>query len=300
MPNTLVTVYSLKIHQNINLVRNICWIALLLLFPSLAFSQTTQKVRIACVGNSITEGYGLADPKSESYPSILQELLGEKYDVRNFGLSARTLMLKGNRPYMKEQKFEEAQAFLPDIVTIKLGTNDSKPQNWIHHAKFKNDLKTLIHKFQSLSSHPRIYLCLPIPGNNKEWGINDSIIYHKIIPYIKEVAAEEHLPVIDLYAAMLPYYPQKYQDGVHPNKDGAKIIAAQIYRVLTGEDDSKPLAQEIDRTLQYNDQVFQWEICNHQTERKQICRCELHLFTGTHPADSFNHIIDSMHIETFR
>lgn len=237
MSKTPVTVYSLKIHQNKNIVRNICWITLLLLFPSLAFSQTTQKIRIACVGNSITEGYGLADPKSESYPSILQDLLGEKYDVRNFGLSARTLMLKGNRPYMKEQKFEEAQAFLPDIVTIKLGTNDSKPQNWIHHAEFKNDLKTLIHKFQSLSSHPRIYLCLPIPGDNKEWGINDSIIYHKIIPYIKEVAAEEHLPVIDLYTAMLPYYPQEYQDGVHPNKDGAKIIAAQIYKVLTGEDE---------------------------------------------------------------
>lgn len=299
MSKTPVTVYSLKIHQNKNIVRNICWITLLLLFPSLAFSQTTQKIRIACVGNSITEGYGLTDPKSESYPSILQDLLGEKYDVRNFGLSARTLMLKGNRPYMKEQKFEEAQAFLPDIVTIKLGTNDSKPQNWIHHTEFKNDLKTLIHKFQSLSSHPRIYLCLPIPGDNKEWGINDSIIYHKIIPYIKEVATEEHLPVIDLYTAMLPYYPQEYQDGVHPNKDGAKIIAAQIYKVLTNED-FKPLVLNIDQVLQYNNQEFQWNEYNDQTERKPIYCHDLCLFPGTYPANSFNHIIDSMHIKTLR
>lgn len=31
---------------------------------------------------------------------------------------------------MHEQKFRDLLAFQPDIVTIKLGTNDSKPWNW--------------------------------------------------------------------------------------------------------------------------------------------------------------------------
>lgn len=219
-------------------VLTLCWAIIFLSLPSFCFSQNNPKIKVACVGNSITEGYGLAHPETESYPTILQNMLGDQYEVRNFGVSARTLMQKGNRPYMKEQKFKDAQAYLPDIVTIKLGTNDSKPQNWIHHSEFKDDLKTLIHTFQALPSHPKIYLCLPIPTNHKEWGINDSIVYNGIIPYIKEVAAEEGLPTINLYKAMLPYYPQEYQDGVHPNKYGAKIIAAEIYRALTGKSPS--------------------------------------------------------------
>lgn len=219
-------------------VLTLCWAIIFLSLPSFCFSQNNPKIKVACVGNSITEGYGLAHPETESYPTILQNMLGDQYEVRNFGVSARTLMQKGNRPYMKEQKFKDAQAYLPDIVTIKLGTNDSKPQNWIHHSEFKDDLKTLIHTFQALPSHPKIYLCLPIPTNHKEWGINDSIVYNGIIPYIKEVAAEEGLPTINLYKAMLPYYPQEYQDGVHPNKYGAQIIAAEIYRALTGKSPS--------------------------------------------------------------
>lgn len=228
----------------------------LLLFTLQA--QAQKKIKIACVGNSITEGFLLQNPSEESYPAVLQKLLGDKYEVGNFGVTAHTLSMKGDLPYMKTQRFQEALDFLPDIVTIKLGTNDSKPQNWQHHASFKEDLNLLIDKFQALASHPRIYLCLPIPSNHKEWGINDSIIVHGIIPYIQEVAAERNLPVIDLHTAMRPYYPQLYVDGVHPDKYGAAIIAETLYKYLTGEE-AYPAPGRSDQTLWYDEPAAQWE-----------------------------------------
>lgn len=210
-------------------------LGLFLILPLVIQAQAERKIKIACVGNSITEGFLLKNPSEESYPAVLQKLLGDNYEVGNFGVTAHTLSQKGNLPYMKTTRFQEALDFLPDIVTIKLGTNDSKPQNWQHHATFKEDLNLLIDKFQALASHPRVYLCLPIPSNHKEWGINDSIILHGVIPYIREVAAERNLPVIDLYTAMLPYYPQLYVDGVHPDKYGAAIIAETLYKYLIGK-----------------------------------------------------------------
>lgn len=235
------------------------FILLLLLFPLMLFAQKEAKpIKVACVGNSITEGFALAHPETESYPAVLQRLLGDRYQVGNFGLTAHTLMMKGNLPYMNKQPFKDAQAFLPDIVTIKLGTNDSKPINWIHKEDFKKDLNTMIDAFEALPSHPRIYLCLPIPSDRKDWGINDSTIVDGIIPRIREVAHERNLPVIDLHTPMLPYYPKEYTDGVHPNKYGAIVIAENIYKALTGKD-PVPAPDRADQTLWYDKPAKQWE-----------------------------------------
>ena len=229
-----------------------------LLFTFIVFSVKADNIKIACVGNSITEGFGLENPSQESYPAVLQSLLGDDYEVGNFGLSARTLLMKGDLPYMKEQRFKDALEFLPDIVTIKLGTNDSKPHNWLHKDDFKHDLNTLLDSFSALSSSPKIYLCLPIPSENNIWGINDSIIHNCIIPIIKEVAVERNISMIDLNTAMKPYYPNEYQDGVHPNKYGARIIAESIYKSITGMD-LLPELRRPEMVLWYDEPAAQWE-----------------------------------------
>ena len=150
-----------------------------------------EKTKIACVGNSITYGAGIKDRGNDSYPSVLNRLLGtDKYEVRNFGVSARTLLSKGDHPYINEQAYRDAKAFNPDIVTIKLGTNDTKPHNWKYNAELKEDLRALVKSFQELPSNPTVYLCYPIPATNLSWGINDSTSLHHIIPCIAEVAKE--------------------------------------------------------------------------------------------------------------
>lgn len=208
---------------------------LLFLFFILNAQEADRIIKIACIGNSITQGVGVKDQYNNSYPGVLRRMLGEGYDVGNFGVSGRTMLNKGDRPYTKEKKYKDALAFLPDIVTIKLGTNDSKPRNWVYNKEFKDDLRTLINSFKELPSNPKIYLCLPVPvvGEGR-WGIRDSVVFNGVIPYIKEVAKEEKLPVIDLYTP-LKSCPDCFPDTVHPNEDGAKRIAEVIYSVIKDE-----------------------------------------------------------------
>ena len=101
-------------------------------------------VRVACIGNSITDGHGIELASAYGYPALLQKKLGSGYWVKNFGVSARTLLNKGDHPYMNELAWRDALAFDPDIVVIKLGTNDSKPQNWQHASEFRSDLEQML------------------------------------------------------------------------------------------------------------------------------------------------------------
>ena len=94
-------------------------------------------IKVACIGNSITDGFGIDMRTAYGYPAQLQQLLGKDYWVKNFGVSSRTMLNKGDYPYMNEMAWKDALAFKPDIVIIKLGTNDSKPENWQYAAEFK-------------------------------------------------------------------------------------------------------------------------------------------------------------------
>ena len=102
----------------------------LLLFALALASFAAEPLRVACVGNSITYGYGLSNPATESYPAQLQTLLGQNYNVRNFGHSGATLLSRGHRPYIQQEAYKNALAFKPDIVVIHLGINDTDPRNW--------------------------------------------------------------------------------------------------------------------------------------------------------------------------
>ena len=195
----------------------------------LAFSSCKKEpVRVACVGDSITYGHGIKDRLHDAYPGVLSSMLGDKYDVRNFGVSGTTTMTGTDMPYMNEQAYKDALEFNPQIVTIKLGTNDSKPYNWKESGHFKQDLKTLIASFRALPSKPKIWLCLPVPAMGNAWNINDSVIYNGVIPYIREVAQEEDLPLIDLntpFQGKRQYFP----DTIHPTEEGEKQIAEIIF-----------------------------------------------------------------------
>lgn len=208
-------------------------------------------IRVACIGNSITDGHGIDMATSHGYPALLQQRLGEKYWVKNFGVSARTLLNKGDHPYMNELAWRDAVAFNPDIVIIKLGTNDSKPGNWQHGAEFRQDLvqmiTTLCPELADLPKNkkkrakalaavkPQIYLCTPIPAFKQTWAINDSVIVNGIIPVQQDVAREYGLRVIDLHTLFAADGDKMLSDGIHPNGDGARRMAEIIAEALGKE-----------------------------------------------------------------
>jgi lysophospholipase L1-like esterase len=185
-------------------------------------------MRVACVGDSITEGAMSNRP----YPAQLSALLGPGWEVKNFGVSGRTLLRKGDLPYWNEKAFTEAKAFQPNVVIIMLGTNDTKPQNWAHFDDFYGDYKELVESFKNLDSKPRIFVCRPVPvfgeGN---YGINDPNLEQEM-PLIDKLALDEGAAVIDLHAPLLSH-PEVETDRVHPNADGDAIIAKVIADTLT-------------------------------------------------------------------
>ena len=208
-------------------------------------------VKVACIGNSITDGHGIDVATQFGYPALLQQMLGENYWVKNFGVSARTMLNKGDNPYMNEMAWKDAVAFNPDIVIIKLGTNDSKPQNWQYGAEFKKDLKQMITTLRPdlaqpqkkkgkkskniLPAKPQIILCTPIPAFKSTWNINDSIIANSIIPIQQEVAREYGLQVIDLHTLFADKSDLVQSDGIHPNEKGVKRMAEIIAETLKKE-----------------------------------------------------------------
>lgn len=201
-----------------------------------------RRVRVACLGNSITAGVGTTDLATKAYPAVLQSLLGDGYEVRNFGVSGATALRKGTdsgRPYWYGL-FGECQAakdFNPDIVILKLGGNDSKGFNWQYGEEFAADYQELIDMFKYLPSLPKIYLCLPakarVDDARKVFGIDEKVILEEVTPKVLDAAHANRLVTINLHDVYDGEEAVCYSDNIHPTDRGAELIARRIYEVIT-------------------------------------------------------------------
>lgn len=201
--------------------------------PALHAKDYEGTIRVACVGDSITYGAGVENREVNNYPVVLGKLLGERFEVRNFGVSGATLLRRGDMPYWGLPEFQAVTDFAPQVIILKLGTNDSKPQNWRYASEFSTDLRDMLNYFASLPSNPRIWICLPVPVYETKWGINEATVKDKIIPAIQEVAEDKNIPTIDLHTA-LSDRPQFFPDKIHPNAAGAAMMAMTIFTALKG------------------------------------------------------------------
>ena len=198
------------------------------------------QIRVACVGDSVTYGFGIPRRSANCYPAALQKLLGDAYCVNNYGYSGRTACTLGDRPYQTESLYTKSREFAPDIVVILLGANDSKTFNWGdgngYPEQFEKDLRALIAAYQSLPSGPKIYLATPLPaypdGSGKvRYDIQPEVIRDGIAPAVRRIAEDTSLPLIDLY----PVFEGKtalYSDGLHPTAEGAALLAQTVYGAI--------------------------------------------------------------------
>jgi len=206
--------------------RNVTLLSVLVLCAAMC-RAADEPIRISCVGDSITAGAGVQDPGHNAYPIVLGKLLGEKYSSKNFGVSGTTLLKKGDNPYWKQKAFKDATDFAPNIVVIKLGTNDTKPQNIKFKDEFVTDLTAMVDHFAALPSKPKIFLCRPVPAYATQWGINEKGIQDMVLPAIDTVAKAKGCTIIDLHAA-LSDKANLFPDKIHPNAEGAALMAKAV------------------------------------------------------------------------
>lgn len=214
--------------------KKLVFIALCLLVLA---AQAAKPVKVACVGNSVTYGYGLQDREHDSYPVRLQQMLGEGYEVQNFGHSGATLLYKGHRPYIGLPEFHQALDFKPDWVVIHLGLNDTDPRNWPDwKGEFIPNYRALIDSFRLVNPEARILVCkmTPIFDRHPRFQSGTRDWHAQVQKAIEQVAQGAGAQLIDLFTP-LHSRPDLFPDALHPNPEGAKILAKTVYSALTGD-----------------------------------------------------------------
>ena len=115
----------------------LCSLSIPLLLTAVASAEPRRPTHVACVGDSITAGAG-ASSSAKNYVSVLQGLLGNGVQVKNFGNSGSTMLTEGygDKPYTKQVEYTTATNFVNHAgatavvsVVIILGANASKTYN---------------------------------------------------------------------------------------------------------------------------------------------------------------------------
>jgi sialate O-acetylesterase len=209
----------------------------LLVLMNYGASAQNEKVKVACIGNSVTYGYGLKSPERESYPAVLQNLLGASYEVENFGFSGATLLKKGHKPYYKTDVFAKAMAFKADVAIVHLGLNDTDPRNWPEYrSDFEGDYSWLLDTLKKQNPKVKLYVCrlTPIFNEHPRFKSGTRDWYWQIQELIPVIAKANQAQLIDLNAP-LRNRPDLFADNLHPDQEGAAIIAQTVYQNLSGD-----------------------------------------------------------------
>lgn len=193
------------------------------------------QIKVACVGDSITYGYGIKGWKENAYPVVLSRLLGDGYCVNNFGYTGRTVQTDADKPFTKEKLYRKSLDFKPDIVVLLLGSNDSKPQNWKDIESFKAAYEKIIDSYIELESKPEIYILTPPPV----FPHKDKILYNldaerisgDITLAVKQLAKEKGLALIDM-GKVFDARSDLFSDGAHPTAEGAELFARTVFEVI--------------------------------------------------------------------
>ena len=155
--------------------------------------KVKEKFHIACIGDSITFGAGVNGKTQMTWEHFLNELLGEEYQVINYGISGRTLQEKGDYPYKKDKFYQISLHCGAEIYLIMLGTNDAKPYNW-DRERYRRELASFVEEYRALPQQPRVVLmtpprCYDDPKIGKvAFDIERETIDREIVPILREEA----------------------------------------------------------------------------------------------------------------
>tara|TARA_B100000886_G_scaffold314100_1_gene251167 strand:- start:233 stop:874 length:642 start_codon:yes stop_codon:yes gene_type:complete len=181
--------------------------------------NTNQKINIACIGDSNTEGHGLFPKFWFSYPSKLQLFLGNKYRVYNYGEAGSCVASLNVNNYLNSQSYKKSLSPKHDYFIFLLGTNDSKN----YRDGFLQAYENLLDNYD-IRSKKNVIICTPPIAFSNKWGIQNEILSTEIRRAILKIAVKNDFKILDIQSEMKSeiYYQN---DGIHFNAKGTEKLA---------------------------------------------------------------------------
>jgi acyl-CoA thioesterase-1 len=187
--------------------------------PLVTPESVASKRKIIALGDSLTAGFGLAEP--ESYPYLLQQRLkadGYDYEVVNAGVSGDTSLGGLERAdWVLGQENAE-------ILILELGANDLL--RGMPVDRMKSNLDKIIRKAKE--KNIKVLLCgmLAPPTTGSDYSRN----YINAFPDLADEHDVAFLPFLLENVATKRELNQA--DGIHPNAEGTRIMTENIYSAL--------------------------------------------------------------------
>ena len=193
--------------------------------PAASATPAETLPKIVAFGDSLTAGYGLSP--QESYPALLQKMIdadGFKYEVVNAGESGGTSAGGVRRIDWS------LDAGGVRFVIVELGANDFLRGQPV--AETKKNLAAIIERAKSRGA--RVLLAgmytTTDAGRDYERQIDEGF---------KSLAKEQGVTLIPFFLEGVAGKTElNQQDGIHPNAEGTRLVAATVYRYL------KPMLEE--------------------------------------------------------
>ncbi len=184
---------------------------------------------IVVFGNSLTAGYGLDDP-SDAFPSVLQRKIDSAhfpYKIVNAGVSGETTSGGNGRiDWILRQHMS--------VFILELGANDGLRGIPINETR--KNLQHIIDKVKSTYPHAKIILAgMQVPPNMGQQYASD---FRKTF---SDLSRQNHVELIPFLLEGVGGVPNLNQrDGIHPNKEGARIVADNVWKVLKNDLEANP------------------------------------------------------------
>ncbi len=200
--------------------------------------EVHQPVTVALIGDSIFYGVWMPNGDDETIEWYLDGMLSEEDTVLNYAVPGAALQSDADQPYIDEPAYRKSLQCGADCYIILLGTNDATPYNW-NKERFAEEYRTFLQTYIGLTD--KDHVCAVIPPHVYEDGLTHFVNY-SVMPdalyeetsIIREAAEEAGVRCVDLYT-LTENHPEWFWDGVHPNKDGNRAIAEEIYQCMFTE-----------------------------------------------------------------
>ena len=189
------------------------------LFPEdLTFSKS---LKIACVGDSLTHGYGLFNRKKDSYPSQIESLLPPDWEVRNFGVNG-ACATEDHSDFYLNNSVTELVEWEADMIILMLGSNDSKNSIWKSRMSYIKGLERILNRIKGIKTE--IVLITPPPCHTNVFGIRNDRIHDDIIPALQWFSDREGYTLLDT-GKLFRNEEGIFLDNIHLNTKGYGILS---------------------------------------------------------------------------